>query len=98
MDLKLIANNLNEDCLSEIYSFVNRKQLCYEFLKQKREDIIVQGVMKPKPKTFQEGKYYMDFRTNMIGYVVLFIKKITKCFITFDLYDAYYYYPNTFTT
>lgn len=98
MDLKLIAKNLNEDCLSEIYSFVNRKKLCYDFLKQKREDIIVQGIMKPKPKTFQEGKYYTDFQTNMIGFKVLFIKKITKCFITYDSYPHYYHDLNDFTT
>jgi len=98
MDLKLIANNLNEDCLSEIYSFVNRKQLCYDFLIKKREDIIVQGVMKPKLKTFQEGRYYIDFSTNRIGHNVLFIKKITKCFITYDYYAYYLIDPNEFAT
>ena len=98
MDLKLIANNLNEDCLSEIYSFVNRKQLCYDFLTKKREEIICQGVMKPQPKTFQEGKYYACFRTNMIGLRVLSIKKITKCFITYDYYGYYCWEPNSFKT
>jgi len=98
MDLNIIAKNLNDDCLSYIYSFIDRKQLCYDFLTKKREDIIYQGVMKPKLKTFQEGKYYTCFRTNMIGLRVLFIKKITKCFITYDYYGYYYFEPNKFKT
>ena len=80
MDLNIIAKNLNDDCLSYIYSFVNTKQLCFEVLKQKHDTILTNHILGPTIKRFTEGKYYSEPR--WLGYRVFRVVKLTKCFIT----------------
>ena len=79
MDLNIIAKNLNDDCLSYIYSFVNTRQICFKMLKQKHDTILTNHILRPTIKRFTEGKYYSD---SWLGYRVFRVVKITKCFIT----------------
>ena len=80
MDLNIIANNLNDDCLSYIYSFVNRRQLCFEVLKKKHDTILTNHILRPTIKRFTEGKYYTE--PHFLGHRVFRVVKLTKCFIT----------------
>lgn len=86
MDLNIIAKNLNDDCLSYIYSFVNRRQLCFEVLKQKHDTILTNYILRPTIKRFTEGKYYSE--SSWLGYRVFRVVKLTKCFITIQ-YNRY---------
>ena len=45
MDLNIIANNLNDDCLSYIYSFVNTRQICFNVLKRKHNTILTNYIL-----------------------------------------------------
>jgi len=80
MDLNIIANNLNDDCLSYIYSFVNTRQICFEVLKQKHDTILTNYILRPTIKRFTKGKYYSE--PNFLGNRVFRVEKITNCFIT----------------
>jgi len=80
MDLNIIANNLNDDCLSYIYSFVNTRQICFKMLKQKHNTILTNYILRPTIKRFTKGKYYSE--PTWLGYRLFRVEKITKCFIT----------------
>jgi hypothetical protein len=87
MDLNIIAKNLNDDCLSYIYSFVNTRQICFKMLKQKHDTILTNHILRPTIKRFTEGKYYTT--TSWLGCFVFRVEKITKCFITITYNDEF---------
>lgn len=87
MDLNIIAKNLNDDCLSHIYSFVNTRQICFKMLKQKHDTIITNHILRPTIKRFTEGKYYT--KHSSLGFFVFRVDSLTKCFITFTYNDDF---------
>jgi hypothetical protein len=82
MDLNIVANALNDDCLSYIFSFVNTRKLCFDFLKRKRDTILTNHILRPTIKRFTEGKYYTDSDACFLGRESFRVDKISKCFIT----------------
>ena len=90
MDLNIIANSLNNDCLSDIYSFIDRKQLCCDILIKKKEEVFTQAILTPIYKDFCVKKYYYD----EVNGVVYFIEKKTNCYIHVTEYFSALYHNN----
>ena len=98
MDLNIVSNALNDDCLSYIYSFVNTRNLCFDILKRKRDTILTNHILTPTIKRFTEGKYYTPSDCCFLGDMTFRVEKITKCFITICYWRDLIVFPNEVDT
>jgi hypothetical protein len=98
MDLNIVSNALNDDCLSCIYSFVNTRKLCFDILKRKRDTILTNHILTPTIKRFTEGKYYTPSDCCFLGDMTFRVEKITKCFIIICYWHDLICFPNKVDT
>ncbi len=87
MDLNNISKKLNDDCLHNIYSFINREKLVYDFLEKKKDNLMTKFITQQPSKQFKVGYYYTrDWGSTEICY----IEKRTKCFLNVKITEPWY--------